>query len=352
MKRKDISGLLMMLLTVSILAVSCVESEHKEPPVTASSDSIPAKISKTRIEVLDTEALAFIDTSAKVEELAGGYHWTEGPLYIANGDYFIFSDVPANKVFKWKDGEGVSPYLDSSGYTGSVPKEKEPGSNGLTLDPKGRLVLTQQGNRRVARMLAPLSKPSPKYESLVNKYQGKKLNSPNDLVFKSNGDLYFTDPPYGLDHGDEDSTKEMSFHGVFRVKPNGKVDVVTKEFRFPNGLALTPDEKFLLVAHSDADNMVWMKYELGKDGLVKNKSVFYKVPDADKKDPGSPDGFKINRKGYVFSSGPGGVWIFNPSGKPIARIYTGELASNCALSSDEKTLFITCDDYIKKVRLR
>ena len=201
-------------------------------------------------------------------------------------------------------------------------------------------------------MKAPLNAPKPEYETVADKYQGKRFNSPNDAVYHPNGNLYLTDPPYGLEKGEEDPARELDIHGVYRVTPDGKVDLVTSEFKWPNGIALTNDGKFLLVGHSDGSNMVWMKYELNSEGLSANKSVFYKISDAEKDKPGAPDGMKMSKKGYLFASGPGGVWIFNPNGKPVARVYTSQATSNTALSADEKTLYMTCDDFLYSVKLK
>jgi gluconolactonase len=339
------------LFPIAISSCGDSQSAQQSGEKKDSTAVIPAA-ENTRIEILDAEALNFIDTTAKVENLAGGYEWSEGPLYIADGDYVLFSDVPKNRIYKWKEGEGASLYLDSSGYVGPNVPKREPGSNGLLLDKEGRLVLCQHGFRRVARMEAPLNAPKPVYAPLADKFQGKRLNSPNDAVFHSNGDLYFTDPPYGLDGGTDDPAKEQPHHGVYRAKPNGQVDLITKEFEYPNGIALTPDEKYLIVAHSDGNNMVWMKYELDINGLAKNKSVFYKISEEEKKLPGSPDGFKINKQGYVFASGPGGVWVFNAGGKPVAKIYTGQATSNCGLSADQRTLYMTCDAFLYRLKLK
>lgn len=319
----------------------------------AQADTAMAMLPDTRIAILDPEGAELIDSTSRIKNLGGGFKWTEGPLYISEGNYLLFSDIPNNKVMKWKEGEGISTYLAPAGYTGpGRGPENEPGSNGLTLDKDGNLVLCQHGDRRIARMKAPLSAPAAEYETIADKYMGKRFNSPNDLVYHSNGNLYLTDPPYGLEKGEEDPAKELDIHGVYRVTPDGKVDLVTSEFKWPNGIALTNDGKFLLVGHSDGSNMVWMKYELGEDGLSVNKSVFYKISDAEKDKPGAPDGMKISKKGYLFASGPGGVWVINPTGKPVARIYTGQATSNCALSDDEKTLFMTCDDFLYSVSLK
>ena len=309
--------------------------------------------STTRIEILDAEGADLIDSNAVVENLAGGFSWTEGPVYIADGDYVLFSDIPANSIMKWKEGQGVTTYLHPSGYTGDSSKgpKNEPGSNGLLLDKNARLVLCQHGDRRIARMKSSLSEPKADYETVADKYNGKRFNSPNDAVYHPNGNLYLTDPPYGLQDGDNDKAKEQDIHGVYLVRPNGNVELVNADIKFPNGIAITPDGKSLLVGYSNSENRVWMKYDLNEQGLAANKSVFYKIG-ADEKADGAPDGMKISKKGYLYASGPGGVWILNSSGKPVARIYTGQATSNTALSADEKTLYMTCDDFFYRVRLK
>lgn len=309
--------------------------------------------SATRIEILDAEGANLIDSNAVIENLAGGFTWTEGPVYIADGDYVLFSDIPANSVMKWKEGQGVTTFLHPSGYTGDSSKapKNEPGSNGLILDKKGNLVLCQHGDRRIARMKSALTDPKPVFETVADKYNGKRFNSPNDAVYHQNGNLYLTDPPYGLQDGDNDKAKEQDIHGVYLVRPNGKVELVNSDIKFPNGIAITPDGKSLLVGYSNPENKIWMKYDLNEQGLAANKSVFYKVGPEEKAE-GAPDGMKISSKGYLYASGPGGVWIFNPSGKPVARIFTGQATSNTALSADEKTLYMTCDDFFYRVRLK
>lgn len=349
--------LLATILSLSLFS-SCGENNDSDGDSTeGKSDANAMKEdsskSDTRIEILDAEGANLIDSTAKVENLAGGFSWTEGPLYIADGDYVLFSDIPANSVMKWKEGQGITSYLHPSGYTGDTSKgpKNEPGSNGLILDKNGKLVLCQHGDRRIARMKSAIGEPKPQYETVADKYNGKRFNSPNDAVYHTNGNLYLTDPSYGLEDGEKDKARELDIHGVFLVRPNGKVELVTSEFKWPNGIALTPDGKSLLVGHSDPDNKIWMKYDLNDKGLVANKSVFYKVG-SDEKSEGGPDGMKISRNGYLYASGPGGVWIFNPAGKPVARIYTGQATSNTALSADEKMLYMTCDDFFYRVRLK
>jgi gluconolactonase len=305
-----------------------------------------------RIEILDREALQFFDSTTTIDIVGSGFKWTEGPLYIKDGDYFLFSDIPNNRILKWKEGDSCRLYLEPSGYLGTQQGKREPGSNGLLLDAKGNLVLCQHGERRMARMKAPVNDPKPDFEVLTDHFEGKRLNSPNDAVFHANGDLYFTDPPYGLDKVMKDPAKELEFSGVYRLTPKGRLDLLTKDLQYPNGIVLSPDNKFLYVASSDGDNMIWMKYELDRKGLIKNKQLFYDARSYKGKLPGGPDGMKMSRKGYLFASGPGGLWVFNPAGKPIARLYTGMSTSNCALSDNEKTLFLTCDDYVMRVHLK
>jgi len=343
--------LLPCLFSGLIIFASCKNAASNNSAINQQ-DSTGKEKSKKRIAILDAEALSIIDSNTVIETIAEGFKWTEGPLYISDGDYLLFSDIPNNRICKWKEGEGASTYLTPSGNTGTKKIEREPGSNGLLLDAKGNLVMCQHGDRRIAQMKTTLKEPKADFITLADSYEGKHLNSPNDAVFSSNGDLYFTDPPYGLDKILEDTAKQLDFQGVYRLKPNGKLDLLTKEIKFPNGIALSTDGKYLYVANSDPDNKLWMKYTLGSDGLIESKSVFYEAKDDNGKQNGNPDGMKMNKKGYLFAAGPEGVWIFNPGGKVIARIYTGEATSNCAFTPDEKTLFMTCDDYVMRVKLK
>ncbi|MFY0625752.1 MAG: SMP-30/gluconolactonase/LRE family protein [Reichenbachiella sp.] len=307
---------------------------------------------KPYVKIIDEEGHQVIDENAEVEILAGGFNWTEGPLCLPDGN-FIFSDIPENKIYQWSQEKGVEEYLKPSGTTGYLKDSYTSGSNGLLLSPNNELVLCQHGDRRVAIMNASLSNPSPDYTTLVDNYQGKRLNSPNDAVYHSNGDLYFTDPPYGLDEYEKDPKKELDFQGVYRLKPDGQLDLLVSDLKFPNGIGLSKNEKTLYVANSDYDNIVWMAYDLDENGLVKSGTVFY---DANKylntEDRGNPDGLEVNKQGYVLATGPGGLWIFNENGKELARVYTGQLTSNCALSTDEKYIYMTADDYIMRVKLK
>jgi gluconolactonase len=292
-----------------------------------------------------------IPPGAQMEVLAGGFEWTEGPLWIKDGGYLLFSVIPPNKVCKWKEGEGVSIYLRPSGLTGPKDLREEPGSNGLILDPKGHLVLCQHGDRRMARMDAPLSAPASKFVTLADNYEGKKLNSPNDGCYHSSGALYFTDPPYGLPKHMEDPAKELDFQGVFRLGTDGKLTLLTKEIKFPNGIAFSPDEKTLYVGSSDPEKAIWTAFDVKPDGTLGKGRVWVDETERVKKgEKGLPDGMKVDIHGNVFATGAGGVHVFAPDGTLLGTLATGEATSNCAWGEDGSTLFITADQYLVRIR--
>jgi gluconolactonase len=285
-----------------------------------------------------------------MEVLAGGFDWTEGPLWIKEGGYLIFSVIPPNKIVRWKEGEGASIYLRPSGLTGPKDLRAEPGSNGLLLDSQGRLVLCQHGDRRMARMDAPLSSPAPKYVTLADRYEGKRLNSPNDACTHSNGDLYFTDPPYGLAKRMEDPEKEIPYQGVYRLSRDGKITLLTREVTRPNGIAFSPDEKTLYVASSDPDKAVWHAYPVNADGTLGTGRIFADFTKQVGKVKGLPDGLKVDVNGNLFATGPGGVVVFAPDGTHLGTLLTGEATSNCAWGDDGSTLYITADQYLVRIR--
>lgn len=305
------------------------------------------------IEILDDEALELIDPDVNIEAIGSGFEWTEGPLWIADGNYLLFSDIPNNRVLKIDARGDTSDYLNPSGYLGETSGGREPGSNGLLLSPNGNLILMQHGERQVAKMTASLDDPRPEYEALVETYNGKRFNSPNDGVFDRDGNLYFTDPPYGLPKQMDDPNKELDFQGVYCLKTDGELILVDKLTR-PNGIALAPDGSKLYVAVSDPEHAVWYRYDVTNPGKTKNKRLFFDVTDLIGKpdQKGLPDGMKMHDKGYLFATGPGGVWIFNEQGKAIARIHTGQATANCAFTPDQKILFMTADDYVLKLKLK
>lgn len=303
------------------------------------------------IERIDPALDALVDKDAKVEIIAEGFEWSEGPLWLKDQNMLIFSDVPKNIVHKWSEGKAAEPYLTPSGYTGdNSPYSKEEGSNGLFLSNDGKLVLCQHGDRKVAVMDAPLNAPASKFLPLADNYEGKRLNSPNDGIFNSKGDMFFTDPPYGLPNQAEDSTKEIPFQGVYRVS-NSQIMLLTDSVTRPNGIALFPGEKRLIVANSDPNKAVWYAYDLNEDDSIASGQIFYDAT-GNTNEKGLPDGLKIDSQGNVFATGPGGVWIFNKDGKLLGKIKVPESTSNCAFSPDEKTLYITADMYVVRVKLR
>jgi len=304
------------------------------------------------IERLDPALDRLLAPDAAIEVLAGGYTWTEGPVWIKDGGYLLFSDIPPNEIHRWKQGEGARLFLKPSGYTGSESRGGEVGSNGLTLDREGRLVLAQHGDRRIARLEAPLSKPQPKYRTLADRFNGARFNSPNDLVFHSNGDLYFTDPAYGMENQWDDPKREMDYAGVFRLAKSGTVMLLTREMTRPNGIAFSPDEKRLYVAQSDPNAAIWRAFDVKADGTLENSRVLFDATSLTKGRKGLPDGLKIDTAGNLFATGPGGVLIITPEGKHLGTINTGQATSNCAFGDDGRTLYMTADDYLMRVKLK
>ena len=297
------------------------------------------------IERLDPALDALIPPGASIEKLASGFAWAEGPVWVRSGDYLLFSDIPHNVIFKWKEGEGTHEYLNPSGYTGKTPRGGEMGSNGLTLDPSGRLVMCQHGDRDVARL-----EKGGTISALVKYYQYRRFNSPNDLVYKSNGDLYFTDPPYGLVEREKDPARELPFCGVFRLKKNGQLDLLIRDLSFPNGLAFSPDEKTLYVAVSDPKHAVWMAYDVLADGTPSNGRVFMDVTALTPAKKGLPDGMKVDVNGNLFATGPGGVFVISPAGKHLGTINTDEPTANCGWGGDGRTLYITANDKLCRIQ--
>lgn len=340
--RYYIKSLFYPVVTIMFLLGSCSGS-HQEKNLKA----------KMYIEILEKEALKIVDPKAEIKIIAEGFHWTEGPLWIESEKSLLFSDIPSNSVYKMNLAGDTSLYLYPAGYTASAYKDQEPGSNGLLISPEGKLVLLQHGDRRIAYMNNSFAKPGPDYITIVDNYKGNKLNSPNDGVYDSEGNLYFSDPPYGLPGGDNDPAKELSFQGVFCQLKSGEL-VLLDSLSRPNGLALSPGESKLIVAVSDEKHAVWYSYDIAEAGRVQNKKLFFDVTHLIGKEgqKGLPDGMKMHPGEYLFATGPGGVWVFNKAAKPIARIHTGHATSNCAFTSDYKTLFLTADDYILSVELK
>jgi gluconolactonase len=289
---------------------------------------------------------ALLAKDAVVQKLADGYAWTEGPVWDKANGRLLFSDIPGNHILAWAAGKGPSQFLKPSGYTGSVPfTGREPGSNGLAYDPQGRLVLCQHGDRRIARLEKDGS-----FTTLADRYEGKRLNSPNDLVFARNGDILFTDPPYGLPGTFDDPGRELPFTGVYRLGNDGEVTLLVKDHTAPNGLGLSPDGKTLYVANSDPKRAQIVAYPLRADGSVGEGRLFFEMTSwVSKERPGLPDGLKVDVAGNIFATGPGGVHILSPEGELLGSIETGVPTANCAFGDDGRTLYITANTALLRV---
>lgn len=304
----------------------------------------PGPVLIAKIQRLDPALDAILPPDAIVEKVAEGFHWSEGPVW--KDDSVFFSDVPENTIFRWEPGDAAARvFLKPSGGMESTPAFREPGSNGLTRDPQNRLILCQHGMRRVARL-----EKDGTQTSLADSYEGKKFNSPNDVILAKNGDLYFTDPPYGLAGGNKSPIKELSFNGVFRVS-GGKVTLLTDQLTYPNGLALSPDEKTLYVNVSDPKTPVIWAYDLQADGTLGNARIFFDMAPLTNTGPGLPDGLKVDRAGNLWSTGPNGVLIISPEGKHLGTIQTGQPTGNCAWGDDDgRSLYITANMFLVRVK--
>ena len=294
-----------------------------------------------KIISLDPKFYELIDSNATIEVLADGFGWSEGPVWIKDGNYLLFSDVKKNIIFKWKEGEGATPYFQPSGYTGSGKYSGEPGSNGLILNNMGELVACEHGDRRVSAM----SLQTKAKRTLTDNYKGRKLNSPNDIIQKSNGDYYFTDPPYGLP-----GQKSTEVLGVYRLAKNGAVTLLIENLT-PNGLAFSPDEKILYVNQSLPDKAYIYAYDVKDDGTLVNGRLFFDATPMVKQGlPGLPDGLKVDKKGFIFSTGPGGVLVLSPQGKLLGRIDTLQPTANCAWGNNGSVLYITANNLLCRIQ--
>ena len=301
-----------------------------------------------KIVRLDPRFDKLIAPDAKIEKLSEGHRWTEGPVWNKKESFLLYSDIPNNAIYQWSAEKGDVLFLQPAGYTGKEPfTGKEPGTNGLTYDKDGLLVSCEHGDRRIARLAADNKTKT----TLADKIDGKRFNSPNDLVYHSNGDLYFTDPPYGLPEGEKDTkARELDYCGVYRLGRDGKVTLLTKEITRPNGIAFSPDEKKLYVASSDPDKAIWMVYDVKADGTLAKGKVFKDVtPWVKEGRKGLPDGMKVDKAGNLWATGPGGVLVFAPDGTHLGTIETGVNTANCAFGGDGSTLYITANTALIRV---
>ena len=301
-----------------------------------------------RIHRASNAIAALVPEGAVIEKLADGFRWSEGPVWIREGGYLLLSDVPANKMFRWSPADGLSVFLVPSGYDGPDSAAfREAGSNGLIRGPGNTILMADHGNRAVARLdLASKAKTL-----LATRYRGKRFNSPNDLVLASDGSIYFTDPPYGLEGLDASPLKELPFNGVYRLGPDGDVTLIEEGMSFPNGIILSPDGRILYVANSDPKRAVIVAFDLDRGGAVTGRRVFADMTNlVGPGMPGLPDGMAIDRKGNLFATGPGGVHVLSPSGARLGRIETGTAVANCAFGEDGRTLFLASHQMLARVR--
>lgn len=286
------------------------------------------------------------------EIIAEGFDWSEGPLWLPKQKMLILSDIPKNSIYQWSEKDSLKLYLKPSGYTDSTPRGGESGSNGLLLNPEGKLTLCQHGARRMAVMDAPLNAPAPEFTSIVGKWNEKRFNSPNDAVFSALGDLYFTDPAYGMEFGYKDPLREMNFTGVFKYSAEGEISLLTDQLSAPNGIGLSPDQKKLYIANSGGgEKSIWMIYDFAEDGSLANGKVFHDASVASDSLRGAPDGLVVRNDGIIFATGPGGVWVFTPEGENLGIVKTGQATSNCTLDSDDEYLYMTADMYLMRIKL-
>lgn len=335
-------------MRILLLSAICVLSLM---PTLPGQDTTNFPVLGERIE-FDASFSDLIAKDARLEVISSGYAWTEGPVWVNEAEgpgYLLFSDIPNNSVFKWVEGTGASLYMKPSGYTGVADYGGEPGCNGLVLDPQGRLVMCEHGDRRLSVLTNGGGK-----RTLVDNYKGKRLNSPNDAVYHSNGDLYFTDPPYGLPNRWDDSLRELDFCGVYRLAKDGTLTLLTKEMTRPNGIAFSPDEKTLYVAQSDPEAAIWKAFAVKADGTLGAGKLVYDATKHFREGlPGLPDGMAVDKDGNVFATGPGGVYVFSSNGKLLGRISTGERTANCTFGGKDKSmLYITADTYLCRIQTK
>lgn len=339
------------VVLASCCAVAACQARRPESSASASVSM--------QVERLDSAANAIVPENATLLKLATGYTWTEGPVWLQGG-YLLFAEIPSNTIRKVIPGQPATIFLQPSGYLGSAPFHgREPGSNGMTLDARGRLTVAGHGQRDVYRVDS-IGDPG-RHTILADSYRGKRLNSPNDLVYRSDGSLYFTDPPFGLPmQNDSDPGKQLKVNGVYRVPgaldqapgappERGRLQLLVADLPRPNGIAFSPDEKVLYVSNSHPRKF-WMRYPVKPDGTLGAGAVFFDASSDTR--AGNPDGIKVDRAGNVYGAGPGGVWIFSPAGKHLATILVPEVVSNLNWGgADGRSLFITATTSVYRIDL-
>ena len=329
---------------LAIFAVAACSSPKTQEETVAEFQTIGS------IDRLDSAINGLIRSDAAIEILASGFEWAEGPLWLEDQQALIFTDVPTNKIWKWTEQDSLSLYLEPSGYLGDRTDKNEPGANGLALDAAGNLILCQHGERQIGKMLSPINSPKAEYEALATGYEGKRFNSPNDLAYNTKGQLFFTDPPYGMDPWDE---KELEIQGVYRLDSDGKVNLLIDSLSRPNGVALSPDQTKLYIAQSDPQKARYYEFSLDENGNVTSGRILLDVTSFQSESKkGLPDGLKVHSSGALFASGPGGILVISPEGKHLGTILTENGTANCAFDLGEDYLYMTADGYLMRLRLK
>jgi len=335
---------------IAMCTVACAEAPTSAPATPATSSKVaPSVIAEARIDRWDPALDAIVPRDARIEKIAEGFGWAEGPLWIKSGGYLLFTDVPGNKMWKWSEKGGLEKFLDPSGAASFDPNIwREAGANGLAVYDANSILVADTGNRGIQRLDLKTKKKTP----VAMSFEGKKFSSPNDVVKMKNGVVFFTDPPYGFKKFDDAPEKEIPFNGVYRVGKDGTVTVIEKEFTRPNGVALSPDESVLYVAQSEGTKAIINAYTLDKDGNVTDKRLFQDTTDLVAADaPGAPDGLTVAADGTVFTSGPGGILVISKDGKRLGRIWDGKQTANCKFGDDGRTLYMTSSNFVARIRL-
>ena len=328
------------------LLMICTACAAEQPVSTVKPITV---IENGRIDRWDPAMDAIVPKDWKIEKLADGFGWAEGPIWIKSGGYLLFTDVPGNKMWKWSEKGGLEKFLDPSGAATFDPAIwREAGANGLAVFDAKSILIADTGNRGIQRLDLATKKKTP----VAMTFEGKKFSSPNDVIRTKSGVLFFTDPPYGFKKFDDAPEKEIPFNGVFRMGTDGKVTAIEKELTRPNGVALSPDESVLYVAQSEGGKAIINAYSLDNDGNVTGKKLFNDTTDLAKPDaPGAPDGLTVAADGTVFATGPGGVLVLSKDGKRLGRIWDGKQTANCKFGDDGRTLYMTSHDMLARIRL-
>lgn len=337
-------------LVFSSVLASCANSTSQS---NTNSNADSTKLEKEypkmgNVEVLDPAMLAIIDSTAQVEKLADGMTWAEGPVWVNDGNFLLYSDTRQNIIYQWSEANGLQEFIKPAGFEGPGTYSEEQGTNGLLVNKEGFLIACDHGNRRIAK----IDLKTKKKETLVDNWQGKKFNSPNDICQHPNGDYYFTDPPYGLPGRENDTeTKEIAENGVYKVNAKGEATQVISNLARPNGIVISPDGKTLFVALSDGNNPFIMAYDIKEDGLLSEGRIFFDFKKQFPAESLAADGIKIDKNGNMFAAAGDGVVVINPAGKPIGRIRSTVHTANCAFATDGY-LYLTSTDQLLRVKLK